>query len=120
MILCHYEPAASRATRPHAARLVPDDSASVVWSIATVHHWRDLDAGLRELRRILRAGGRRGDRTADDAGRVGGDANHGEADVFADSCRGHGLVNVPNGRAPINRKRDASAPWPPQRLTAIP
>lgn len=25
---------------------LPDDSASVVWSIATVHHWSDIDAGI--------------------------------------------------------------------------
>ena len=37
---------------------LPDDSATVVWSIATVHHWRDLDDGLREVRRVLRPGGR--------------------------------------------------------------
>jgi ubiquinone/menaquinone biosynthesis C-methylase UbiE len=37
---------------------LPDDSATVVWSIATVHHWRDLDAGLQEVRRVLRPGGR--------------------------------------------------------------
>ena len=37
---------------------LPDDSATVVWSIATVHHWGDVDNGLREVRRILRPGGR--------------------------------------------------------------
>jgi ubiquinone/menaquinone biosynthesis C-methylase UbiE len=37
---------------------VPDGSASVVWSLATVHHWRDLTAGLEEARRVLRPGGR--------------------------------------------------------------
>jgi ubiquinone/menaquinone biosynthesis C-methylase UbiE len=37
---------------------LPDDSATVVWSIATVHHWRDLDAGVRDVRRVLRPGGR--------------------------------------------------------------
>jgi ubiquinone/menaquinone biosynthesis C-methylase UbiE len=31
---------------------LPDGSASIVWSIATVHHWSDLDAGLREVRRV--------------------------------------------------------------------
>ena len=33
---------------------VPDDSVSVLWSLSTVHHWRDLDAGLAEARRVLR------------------------------------------------------------------
>jgi ubiquinone/menaquinone biosynthesis C-methylase UbiE len=37
---------------------LPDASVSVVWSIATVHHWADLDAGLCEARRVLRPGGR--------------------------------------------------------------
>src|SRR5207244_5069284 len=43
-----------------AAEALPaaDGSASVVWSLATVHHWIDLDAGLREARRVLRSGGR--------------------------------------------------------------
>src|SRR5262249_26274652 len=37
---------------------LPDGSVSVVWSLATVHHWRDLDAGLAEARRVLRPAGR--------------------------------------------------------------
>ena len=37
---------------------VPDGSASVLWSIATVHHWPDLEAGLTEAFRVLDAGGR--------------------------------------------------------------
>ena len=37
---------------------VPDDSATVVWSLATVHHWRDLDAGLEEALRVLGPTGR--------------------------------------------------------------
>jgi ubiquinone/menaquinone biosynthesis C-methylase UbiE len=36
----------------------PDRSATVLWSLATVHHWRDLDAGLAEARRVLRPSGR--------------------------------------------------------------
>src|SRR5262249_10883716 len=37
---------------------LPDSSVSVIWSIASVHHWFDLDAGLSEARRVLRPGGR--------------------------------------------------------------
>jgi ubiquinone/menaquinone biosynthesis C-methylase UbiE len=43
-----------------AAESLPlaDGSASVVWSLSTVHHWPDLDAGIAEVRRVLRPGGR--------------------------------------------------------------
>ncbi len=37
---------------------VPTDSVSVCWSIASVHHWQDLDAGLDEVERVLAPGGR--------------------------------------------------------------
>ena len=37
---------------------VPDDSYSVCWSLASVHHWPDLEAGLNEVRRVLQSGGR--------------------------------------------------------------
>lgn len=33
-------------------------SVSVAWSIASVHHWADVDAGLREVARVLVPGGR--------------------------------------------------------------
>lgn len=34
---------------------LPDGCATVVWSLATVHHWRDLDAGVAEVQRVLRS-----------------------------------------------------------------
>jgi ubiquinone/menaquinone biosynthesis C-methylase UbiE len=37
---------------------LPDRSATVVWSLATVHHWRDVTAGLAEVHRVLALGGR--------------------------------------------------------------
>ncbi len=37
---------------------VPEQSATVAWSVATVHHWADVAAGLAEVRRVLSPGGR--------------------------------------------------------------
>ncbi|MEV5834136.1 class I SAM-dependent methyltransferase [Nocardia sp. NPDC052112] len=43
-----------------AAEKIPvqDGSATVVWTLASVHHWRDVDAGVREAHRVLLSGGR--------------------------------------------------------------
>jgi ubiquinone/menaquinone biosynthesis C-methylase UbiE len=37
---------------------VQEHSATVAWSVATVHHWADVTAGLAEVRRVLAPGGR--------------------------------------------------------------
>ena len=37
---------------------LPDGSATVVWSLATVHHWTNVRAGLAEVQRVLCPGGR--------------------------------------------------------------
>ncbi|MBO0729399.1 MAG: class I SAM-dependent methyltransferase [Acidimicrobiaceae bacterium] len=75
-----------------------DASASVVWSIASVHHWTDLDAGLHEARRVLRPGGRLvaiERRRQPDAR---GLASHGwtdeQARAFAEVCRAHGFIDA--------------------------
>jgi ubiquinone/menaquinone biosynthesis C-methylase UbiE len=77
---------------------VADASATVAWSLACVHHWGDLEAGLGEVRRVLRPGGRflaverRTQPGAD------GLASHGwtdqQAAAFADRCRKAGLLDV--------------------------
>jgi ubiquinone/menaquinone biosynthesis C-methylase UbiE len=77
---------------------LPDGCATVVWSIATVHHWRDIDAGLREVRRILRPGGRFV--VLERLVRAGatGLAGHGwtiaHAAEFARACRNVGFAEV--------------------------
>jgi SAM-dependent methyltransferase len=78
---------------------VEDGWAQVVWSLSTVHHWADVDAGLGEARRVLAPGGRfvalerRIDSTA-----AHGTASHGwtpqQAESFAEHCRRHGFVDV--------------------------
>jgi ubiquinone/menaquinone biosynthesis C-methylase UbiE len=37
---------------------VPDKSATVVWTLSSVHHWADVAAALSEVRRVLTPGGR--------------------------------------------------------------
>jgi len=77
---------------------LPGSSVSVAWSIATVHHWADLDAGLHEARRVLRPGGRL--MAIERLTRPGatGLASHGwtteQASAFADRCLAHGFTQA--------------------------
>ena len=96
-----------------------DGSASVVWSIATVHHWADLDAGLREARRVLRGGGRLVVIERQTLPGARGHASHGwidsQAEAFADRCRDHGFLDVRVERNASRRRSTvsvtATAPW---------
>jgi len=84
---------------------LPDSSVSVAWSIASVHHWADLDAGLQEARRVLKPGGRMV--AIERLARPGatGLASHGwtpeQASAFADHCLAHGFTG-----ARVNRHGD--------------
>jgi SAM-dependent methyltransferase len=77
---------------------VADATATVVWSIATVHHWHDLDAGLREALRVLGPDGRLVaiERRVPPAAH--GHASHGwspaRADAFATRARELGFRDV--------------------------
>jgi ubiquinone/menaquinone biosynthesis C-methylase UbiE len=77
---------------------VPDGSATVVWSLATVHHWQDVGAGLREAHRVLAPGGRL--IAIERRSPVGatGIASHGwthqQAESFAAQCRTAGFGDV--------------------------
>jgi ubiquinone/menaquinone biosynthesis C-methylase UbiE len=89
-----------------------DDSVSILWSIASVHHWADLEAGLGEALRVLRPGGhlvaverhtRPGSR---------GHASHGwtddQASAFADRCLAWGFVDARVGQHAYGRRRTIS------------
>ena len=72
--------------------------ATVVWSLATVHHWQDVEQGLAETRRVLRPGGRFLAIERQVAHGATGMASHGwipeQAEAFAEQCREAGLTEV--------------------------
>jgi SAM-dependent methyltransferase len=83
-----------------AAESIPlaDGDATVVWSVACVHHWADIDAALAEIHRILAPGGRLLAAERRTVATATGVASHGwtdeQADVFAAACRRAGFVDV--------------------------
>lgn len=89
-----------------------DASASVVWTIASVHHWADLDMALRESRRVLRPGGRfvAIERLTQPGAR--GHASHGwtenQAHAFADLCLARGFVDARFDRHRTRRRSTVS------------
>jgi ubiquinone/menaquinone biosynthesis C-methylase UbiE len=88
---------------------LPDDAATLVWSIATVHHWRDVDAALREVRRILRPSGRFVAIERATTPDATGLASHGwteeQAAAFAQQCRDHGFTVVQVEASQPSRRR---------------
>jgi ubiquinone/menaquinone biosynthesis C-methylase UbiE len=97
---------------------VPDCSVSVLWTIASVHHWGNLDAALVEARRVLSPAGRLVaiERRTQPGAR--GHAGHGwtdeQARVFADLCQQHGFIDPEVGSHQTGSRRalsvTASAP----------
>ncbi len=89
----------AEGTAEHAP--LPDASATVVWSLATVHHWKDVEKGLGEARRLLAPAGRfvAIERQVDAA--ATGLASHGwtrqQAEAFASLCRAAGFTDVAIG-----------------------
>lgn len=88
------------AHREGSAEALPldTDSATVAWTLASVHHWGDLDVAIAEIRRVLAPGGRflAIERARDED--ATGLASHGwtaaQAFSFADLCRERGFDDV--------------------------
>jgi ubiquinone/menaquinone biosynthesis C-methylase UbiE len=83
-----------------AAEAIPVDDAAAcaAWSLAAVHHGPDLDAGLREVHRVLQPGGLLVAIDALTQPGATGHASHGwtedQAERFAALCRDHGFSAV--------------------------
>jgi hypothetical protein len=79
-----------------------------VWSLATVHHWQDVDAGLAEVHRVLGTSGRllAIERHVQPGAR--GIASHGwtgdQARAFAQRCRAAGFTGVELGEHRAGRR----------------
>jgi ubiquinone/menaquinone biosynthesis C-methylase UbiE len=77
---------------------VADGDATVVWSIASVHHWPQLEAGLAEAYRVLAPGGRFLAIERSTTPGATGLASHGwtdqQADAFAERCRETGFTDL--------------------------
>ncbi|MDH3302197.1 MAG: class I SAM-dependent methyltransferase [Acidimicrobiia bacterium] len=97
---------------------LPADSASVCWSIASVHHWQDLETGLDRLEDVLAPGARFlavEKRTAPGATGI---ASHGwtpdQAELFASMLTDRGFADVGVSNHSVGR-RDVvivSGTWP--------
>ncbi|MGE2836635.1 class I SAM-dependent methyltransferase [Mycobacterium sp. SMC-4] len=87
---------------------LPDASATVVWALATVHHWRAVDAGLTEAHRVLASGGRLLAVERQSPPGATGFASHGwtraQADAFADLCRSAGFTGATVGSERVGRR----------------
>ncbi len=85
---------------------VDDATATVAWSVATVHHWPDLDGGIDEVLRILRPGGRFLAVERKTVAGAQGVASHGwtpdQATTFASMCEEHGFAKTAITYHPTN------------------
>jgi len=87
---------------------LPDHCASVLWTIASVHHWADLDAALSEAGRVLKPEGRLVAIERRTRPGAPGHGSHGwtdeQATAFAALCRQHGFIDTEVDRHQTGRR----------------
>lgn len=85
-----------------------DASVEVAWSLSTVHHWANLDDGLREVRRVLKPGGRFVAIEFNTTPGATGHATHGwtddQAEGFAALLRDSGFTHVRTERRTADKR----------------
>jgi ubiquinone/menaquinone biosynthesis C-methylase UbiE len=88
---------------------LPDGSATVAWSLATVHHWKDVAAGLAEATRVLAARGRllvmERHVRPDAKGLSGHGWTQQQAASFAAQCRAAGFESISTEQHATGRHR---------------
>ena len=96
----------SQGTAEHLP--IPDGSATVVWSLATVHHWHNVAAGLGEAHRVLAPGGRLLAVERQSPHGATGIASHGwtrqQADSFAGQARSAGFDRIDVAARSVGRR----------------
>ena len=87
---------------------LPDGWATVAWSLRTVHHWKDVTAGLAELRRVLAPTGRFLVMERRVRPEATGLASHGwteqQVGSFQTQCRAMGFARVSIDQQPAGRR----------------
>lgn len=85
---------------------VPEQSASVAWSLSAVHHWQDRTAGFSEIRRVLKPGGRvfLVERIVEPGMRGHGFSNAGFTQLEGE-LKAAGFVNIQTQQIRQNKKR---------------
>jgi SAM-dependent methyltransferase len=88
---------------------LPDASTTICWSLASVHHWPDLGAGIDEARRILEPGGQFIVLEARTSNAASGHASHGwtpaQASCFAQLLETAGFHDVHIADHNLGRRR---------------